>query len=98
MKLRDVGWLRLGCIGAVAAYLRLVRPWQLRWSATDAEVERSMPGDDDVPRPSFNAARAVTVAARPEQIWPWLVQIGVGRAGWFSYQRLDRRLVLEQVA
>ena len=79
----------MGCIGAVTAYLRLVRPWQLRWGATDAEVERSMPGDDDVPRPTFNATRAVTVTARPEQIWPWLVQIGVGRAGWYSYDWLD---------
>jgi len=89
MMLRDAGWVTLGSIGAAAAYLRLIRPWQLRWGATDAEVERSMPGDDDVPRPTFNATRAVTVAARPEQIWPWLIQIGVGRAGWYSYDWLD---------
>ena len=89
MMLRNAGWLTLGSIGAVAAYMRLIRPWQLRWGATDAEVERSMPGDDDVPRPTFNATRAVTVAARPEQIWPWLIQIGVGRAGWYSYDWLD---------
>jgi len=38
---------------------------------------------------TFNATRAVTVAARPEQIWPWLVQIGLGRAGWYSYDWLD---------
>jgi hypothetical protein len=89
MMLRNAGWLTLGSIGAVAAYLRFVRPWQLRWGATDAEVGRSMPGDDDVPRPTFNATRGVTVSARPEQIWPWLVQIGVGRAGWYSYDWLD---------
>jgi hypothetical protein len=89
MMLRNAGWLALGSIGAVAAYLRLIRPWQLRWGATDAEVGRSMPGDVDVPRPTFNATRAVTVAARPDQIWPWLIQIGVGRAGWYSYDWLD---------
>ena len=89
MRLRNAGWLALGSIGAVAAYLRLIRPWQLRWGATDAEVGRSMPGDKNVPRPTFNATRAVTVAATPEQIWPWLVQIGVGRAGWYSYDWLD---------
>jgi len=89
MILRTAGWLTLGGIGAVATYLRLIRPWQLRWGATDAEVERSMPGDVDVPRPTFNATRAVTVVARPEQIWPWLVQIGLGRAGWYSYDWLD---------
>ena len=87
--LRNACWLTLGSIGALAAYLRVIRPWQLRWGATDAEVGRSMPGDDDVPRPTFNATRGVTVAARPEQIWPWLVQIGVGRAGWYSYDWLD---------
>jgi hypothetical protein len=76
MMLRNPGWLTLGGIGAVATYLRCIRPWQLRWGATNAEVERSMTGDDDVAHPTFNATRAVTVAARPEQIWPWLVQIG----------------------
>ena len=89
MRLRNAGWLTLGSIVLLAAYLRLIRPWQLRWGATDVEVERSMPGDDAVLRPTFNATRAVTVAATPEQIWPWLVQIGVGRAGWYSYDRLD---------
>jgi hypothetical protein len=89
MKPRDAGWLTLGSIVALAAYLRLIRPWQLRWGATDAEVAASMPGDDDVPRPSFNATRAVTVSATPAQIWPWLVQIGLGRAGWYSYDWLD---------
>jgi hypothetical protein len=89
MMFRNTLWLTLGSVGALAAYLRLIRPWQLRWGATDAEVGRSMPGDDDVPRPTFNATRAVTVAATPEQIWPWLVQIGVGRAGWYSYDWLD---------
>ena len=48
-----------------------------------------MPGDDIVARPVFNATRAVTVNARPEEIWPWLVQIGFGRAGWYSYDILD---------
>jgi hypothetical protein len=48
-----------------------------------------MPGDEIVARPVFNATRAVTVNGRPEEIWPWLVQIGFGRAGWYSYDILD---------
>jgi hypothetical protein len=48
-----------------------------------------MPGDDLVHRPKFNATRAVTVTVRPEDIWPWLVQIGFGRAGWYSYDIFD---------
>lgn len=83
--------LRIAAIGTVvfATYLIMVRPRQLRWGSTDEEVARPMPGDDKVPHPTFNATRAVTVAAPPEQIWPWLVQVGVGRAGWYSYDWLD---------
>ncbi len=79
----------LGSIAASAMYLRLIRPRQLRWGADDDEVMRRLPGDDDVPRPTFNATRAVTIAARPAEIWPWLIQIGVTRAGWYSYDLLD---------
>jgi hypothetical protein len=53
------------------------------------EIERPMVGDDVCLRPQFNAARAVTVHAQPQEIWPWLVQIGFGRAGWYSYDLLD---------
>jgi hypothetical protein len=73
----------------VGVYLRFIRPWQLRWGATDEEVTRSMPGDDIVKHPTFNATRAVTIQARPEEIWPWLVQIGCKRAGWYSYDWID---------
>ena len=81
----------LAALAAVAAvtYLRFIRPWQLRWGATNAEVERAMPGDDVVKFPTFNATRGVTIQARPEEIFPWLVQIGVTRAGWYSYDLLD---------
>ena len=52
-------------------------------------MSRSLPGDDLVPRPTFNATRAVTISASPERIWPWLVQTGLTRAGWYSYDILD---------
>jgi hypothetical protein len=55
----------------------------------DDEVVRPLPGDGLVQRPTFNATRAVTITARPDEIWPWLVQIGVGRAGWYSYDWFD---------
>ena len=73
----------------VLVYLKLFRPWQLRWGATDDEIERSMPGDDIVHKPSFNATRAVTITAPAENIYPWIVQMGVTRAGWYSYDLLD---------
>jgi hypothetical protein len=74
---------------AAMAYLRYVRPWQLTWGATDEEVARRLPSDDLVTRPTFDATRAITLEARPEQVWPWLVQIGLTRAGWYSYDLLD---------
>jgi len=73
----------------VAAYVRVGRPWQLTWGATPDEVSRPLPGDDLVPRPTFNATRAISIDAPPERIWPWLVQVGTTRAGWYSYDLLD---------
>ena len=70
-------------------YVLLYRPWQLRWGATDAEIRRTLPGDETVARPSFNATRAVTIHAPAENIYPWIVQMGVTRAGWYSYDLLD---------
>lgn len=73
----------------VLVYRILVRPWQLRWGATDAEVKRSMPGDDLVGQPTFNATRAVSIKAPAANIYPWIVQMGMTRAGWYSYDWLD---------
>lgn len=65
------------------------RPWALNWGATPEEIASAMPGDAVVSDPNFNATRAVTIAAPPAEIWPWLVQMGYRRAGFYSYDRLD---------
>ena len=78
----------LAAAGAVA-FLRLFRPWHLRWGATDFEVASELPGDEVVADPSFNATRALTVEASPAEVWPWIAQLGFGRAGWYSYDLLD---------
>ena len=67
----------------------LYRRWHLRWGATDTEVASTMPGDELVPRPSFAATRAITVAAPTEDVWPWILQLGTGRAGWYSFDLFD---------
>jgi hypothetical protein len=67
----------------------LYRHWHLRWGATDEEVRGSMPGDEIVPKASFNATRAITVDASPELVWPWIVQMGYRRAGFYTYALLD---------
>ncbi|HEY8717807.1 hypothetical protein [Pengzhenrongella sp.] len=74
---------------AGACYVKVGRPWQLTWGATPEEVARPFAGDELIPAPTFNATRAITISAPPERIWPWLVQVGTTRAGWYGYDLLD---------
>ena len=70
-------------------YITRIGPWQRRWGSTPGEVAMTMPGDDLLPTRAGQTTRAVTIGAPPSAIWPWLVQIGYGRAGWYSYDRID---------
>ncbi|MBL8092533.1 MAG: hypothetical protein JNL73_00090 [Anaerolineales bacterium] len=81
---RALAGLAVTLLVLVLGYLA-IRPWHLRWGATDAEVAAAMPGDLSGRR----WTRAVTIDASPEQIWPWLVQWGQGRGGWYSYDWLE---------
>ena len=65
------------------------RKQHLRWGASDAEVAGAMPGDDLVPKASFDATRAITIDAPQELVWPWIVQMGYRRAGFYTYALLD---------
>jgi len=65
------------------------RRWHLRWGATPAEVAASMPGDTRRPEAQFRATRAITIDAPADAVWPWLVQVGCLRAGWYSNDLLD---------
>jgi hypothetical protein len=67
----------------------LYRQWHLRWGATDDEVRGPMPGDDIVSKASFEATRAITIDAAPKMVWPWIVQMGYRRAGFYTYALLD---------
>ena len=87
--MRTVTKIILGGVGCLSVYLIWIRPWHLRWGATDEEVERTMPGDDIVNWPTFNATRGITVTANPGDIWPWLLQLGSKRAGFYSYDWID---------
>jgi hypothetical protein len=61
----------------------------LRWGATPAEAYGPLPGDHLVPHPRTAFTRAITLHGLPATVWPWLVQIGSHRAGWYSYDQLD---------
>jgi len=76
-------------VAIISLFYFFYRPWQLTWGATGDEVNRPMPGDEIVERPTFNATRAVTIDAPPERIWPWIVQMGYRRAGFYSWDILD---------
>ena len=73
----------------VSAYHLVFRPRQLNWGATDEEIQRRLPGDDIVPTASSETTRAVTIEAPRDEVWPWIVQLGQGRGGFYSYSWLE---------
>lgn len=80
----------IGLLGLLlGVYIFAIRPAQLHWGATPEEIARAMPGDDLVSRPTFLATRAITIRGRPEDIWPWLIQIGYDRAGFYGYDAIE---------
>jgi hypothetical protein len=86
------GGVALGglAVGAVAlGYARYIRPKHLRWGATDEEVKGVWPGDEVSPGATSVNTHAVTINAPKEAVWPWLVQIGQDRAGFYSYSWLE---------
>src|SRR4051812_44783260 len=54
------------------------------WGATPEEIAATMPGDELFPRAQYRSTRAITIAAAPEEVWPWLVQVGYRRGGWYA--------------
>ncbi len=76
-------------LGLGAFYVLVVRPRVARWGATDEEVVRPLPGDAVVPGRAYVATRAITIDAPPDDVWPWIVQMGSGRGGWYALDRLD---------
>jgi len=87
--------LSLAATAVAVSYTRRVRPLFRSWGATDEEVAAPMPGDEAVTDPSWQVTYAVTMAAQPADVWPWLVQMGVGRAGFYSYDMIEKRLGLD---
>jgi hypothetical protein len=75
--------------GAVGAYVVFVRPWHLRWGATDEEADGHLSGDDLIPNADLSATRAIRIRASAEDVWPWIAQLGQGRGGLYSYDALE---------
>lgn len=86
--LKTIGILAgLGILVVLVMFTLL--PWMDRWGATDEELAASLTGDELVPNPRISYTRAVTVNAAPEQIYPWIVQLGADKGGMYSYTWLE---------
>ena len=85
-------FIRIGvAVGAAGlVYVFVVLPWQLRRGAANANLQRSLPGDELVPSSKTGYTQAITISAPKSEVWRWLVQIGYKRAGWYTYDFLHR--------
>jgi hypothetical protein len=90
-----LGSTSLVAAGAAAAYPLLLRDRCLTWGASPEEVSREMPGDELIPDPDTLATRAITIDAPPSVIWPWLVQMGSGRGGAYTYDWIENLFGLD---
>ncbi|GAB1691654.1 SRPBCC family protein [Krasilnikovia sp. M28-CT-15] len=92
-----VAWTLLGAaaVAALAAYRPAARRWYLTWGATADEPALAMPGDELVAEPDLVSTRAVTIAAPPSAVWPWLVQMGSGRGGAYTYDWIENLFGLD---
>ena len=92
---RVVGAAAFAACAAAVAYPLLLRRWCLTWGATPAEAAARLPGDDLLPKPDIVSTRAVTVDAPPGAVWPWLVQMGSGRGGAYTYDWIENLFGLD---
>ena len=83
--------LGLAIIGVVGIILLL--PWMDRWGATDNEVTAGYTGDDLLPSPRISYTRAISIDASPEEIYPWIVQLGAEKGGMYSYEWFESNIL-----
>ena len=90
------GWTGAALLGAasVVGYRKVLRPWHERWGATDEEVNAPLPGDGLTAEPAAQVTRAITIDAPPEDVWPWVIQLGADRGGFYSYDWLENLFAL----
>ncbi|MGL6279897.1 MAG: SRPBCC family protein [Gaiella sp.] len=83
------GLVAAGTIAVRATYRRALRTPVLTWGATAEEADRVLPGDELLEEADVVSTRAVTIAAPPSAVWPWLVQMGSGRGGAYTYDWIE---------
>jgi hypothetical protein len=88
----------MGVVSGVAvsvAYLRVIRPWMLSWGIQQEDLLLSYQGEGMLPNPKIDSMHAVTIDAPPSRVWPWLVQLGQGKGGFYSYDFLENMAGLD---
>jgi hypothetical protein len=88
--MRKYAWLGGGLVLAAAVrYAPFLRLWYLTWGTTQEEARRTLPGDELMPDADMISTRAITIGSPPEHVWPWLVQMGSGRGGAYTYDWIE---------
>lgn len=88
LALNIVAWLTF-ILPLSIFYFAWLREYQMNWGATAEEISRYMAGDELSKDPEFNATRVVEIDAPPEQVWPWIVQMGYSKGGFYGFDDLD---------
>lgn len=78
-------------LASTVVYVLFVRPRIRAWGFDPQEAELPLPGDHLISEPTATETRGITIDAPPEKVWPWLVQMGYERGGWYSYDAMDNR-------
>jgi hypothetical protein len=94
MHRHDLEHIADGVVGAAAIASTvlanpLLRAFYRKWGATEHEAHKPLAGDELIPSPRMQYTRAISIKASPDRVWPWLIQIGYKRAGWYSYDVLE---------
>jgi hypothetical protein len=76
-------------IGVHILLYPLLRGWRRRWGSSEEERALELPGDEFVPEPQWSYNHAVSINAPRATVWPWLVQLGQGRGGFYTYEGLE---------
>ena len=90
-------WHAAGVAGGFAllvyvALTTVVYPMNRTWGSTRSELAMALPGDPPTRQPALELQHAVTIDAAPGDVWKWLVQLGQDRAGFYSYDWLERSI------
>ena len=84
----------LAGLGMLTVILMLVSlPWMDRWGANQTEIAASLTGDELVPSPRISYTRAISINTAPEEIYPWIVQLGAERGGMYSYEWFETNVL-----